>query len=81
MGLGNSSEFFVFFFFSSKRVNRFEGKLNIFLLGKQELARTCRRKNPAALKLAVNSGLGLCVPRDYFPCPLLIAQKNYIFIF
>ena len=45
MGLGSSSEFFVFLFvsffvfFSSKRVKRFEGKLNIFL-GKQELART-----------------------------------------
>ena len=67
---------------SSKLVKRFEEKLNI-CRGKQEVARICciyvnvRGKNTTVLKLAVDSvNLGLCDSRDYFACPLLIAQAN-----
>ena len=70
----------------SKRVKRFEGKLNI-CWPKQELARTrsncvnARRKNTTVLKLAVNSlNLGLCDSCDYFACPLLVAQQTLTFI-
>ena len=66
MGLGNSSKLLGFFIKES-----WDLKKNLRICsGKQELAKTCRGKNPRVLKLAVDSvNLGLCDSRDCLACP------------
>ena len=42
----------------------------------------CREKNPTVLNLAMdNVNLALCDLRDFFDCPVLIAQTKYIVTF
>ena len=67
---------------SSKRVNRFEGKLNI-CWSKQELVRTCSvYVNHNRSKISRGSvDLALCYSRDYFASFLIIAQTNKILTF
>ena len=67
---------------SSKRVQRFEGKLNI-CLGKQLSVpertgvTSLEGKKTTKLKIAKdNVNLGLCDSRDYFASPLLIVQSD-----
>ena len=65
---------------SSKRVQRFKGKLNI-CLGKQlsvpECAGVISREKTTKLKIALdNVNLALCDSRDYFASPLLIVQTD-----
>ena len=70
---GNSSEFLGL----SKWVTRFEEKFSI-CWGKTQLARTSKGKTLSVLKLAGESvNFGLCNYLDYFPCPLIKAQKIY----